>query len=79
VAACSTPTGRNARVLAIALSAMVLGGCATFSRDRGFGTVKQVARERLNKDVKWPRMDPGWYSHPKGSVAYEWDGILPTS
>jgi outer membrane protein TolC len=36
---------------------MVLGGCATFSRDRGFGAVEQIARERLQKDVKWPRDD----------------------
>jgi len=57
VATCSTPTGRNAKVLVIALSVTVLGGCATFSGDRGFGTVEQVARERLNKDVKWPRDD----------------------
>jgi len=40
---------------AIALSALVLGGCATFSGDRGFGAVEQVAGERLHKDVKWPR------------------------
>jgi outer membrane protein TolC len=33
----------------------VLGGCATFSGNGGFGAVEQVARERLNKDVKWPR------------------------
>lgn len=44
-------------MLAIALSIMVLGGCATFSKDSGFGAVEQVARERLNKDVKWPRDD----------------------
>jgi outer membrane protein TolC len=44
-------------VLAIALSVLVLGGCATFSRDRGFGAVEQVARERLKKDVMWPRDD----------------------
>ena len=34
-----------------------LGGCATFSGNGGFGAVEQVARERLNKDVKWPRDD----------------------
>lgn len=43
-------------VFVVALvSAGVLGGCATFSRDSGFGAVEQVARERLNKDVKWQR------------------------
>jgi outer membrane protein TolC len=57
MATCSTPTGRNAKLLVIALSVMVLGGCATFSRDRGFGTVEQIAGERLHKDVKWPRDD----------------------
>jgi len=57
VVTCSTPTGRNARVLAIALSVTVLGGCATFSKDGGFGTVGQVAAERLNKDAKWQRED----------------------
>ena len=57
MAACFTPTGRNARVLAIALGVTVLGGCATFSSDRGFGAVEQVATERINKDVKWPRDD----------------------
>ncbi len=44
-------------MLAIALSALVLGGCATFSGDGGFGTVERVAGERLHKDVKWPRDD----------------------
>ena len=45
-------------VLLVALvSAGVLGGCATFSKDGGFGAVEQVARERLDKDVKWPRDD----------------------
>jgi outer membrane protein TolC len=57
VGTCSTLRGRNSRVLVIALSVTVLGGCATFSRDRGFGTVEQVATERLHKDVKWPRDD----------------------
>ena len=33
----------------------VLGGCASFSADSGFGTVEQTARERLSKDVRWAR------------------------
>jgi outer membrane protein TolC len=45
-------------VFAVALvSAGALGGCATFSKGSGFGAVEQIARERLNKDVKWPRDD----------------------
>lgn len=43
--------------MAVALTAMVLGGCATFSKDGGFGAVEQIARERINKDVKWQRDD----------------------
>src|SRR5512134_1037246 len=52
-------TGGNARVLAAALGVVVLGGCATFSGDGGFGAVEQVARERLDKDVKRVRDDGG--------------------
>jgi outer membrane protein TolC len=45
-------------VFAVALvSAGALGGCATISKGSGFGAVEQIARERLNKDVKWPRDD----------------------
>ena len=57
MATCSIRTGRNAKVLVLALGVTLLGGCATFSGDRGFGTVEQIARERLNKDVTWPRDD----------------------
>lgn len=51
-----TVTGVLVFVVAL-VSAGVLGGCATFSKDSGFGAVEQIARERLNKDVKWPRDD----------------------
>jgi hypothetical protein len=23
--------------------------------------------------------DPGWYKHPRGSVAYEWKGVAPVA
>src|SRR4030067_2770967 len=52
-----SPTGSKARVLGMALSVMVLGGCATFSKDGGFGAVEQIARERIDKDVKGQRDD----------------------
>jgi len=35
----------------------VLSGCATFSGNGGFSAVEKVAKERLNKDVAWPRDD----------------------
>jgi len=37
--------------------ALGLGGCASFSPDGGFGSVEQVAKERLGKEVKWTRSD----------------------
>ncbi len=40
-----------------ALAALLLGGCATFSTDGGFKTVKTVAKDRINKDVIWVRAD----------------------
>lgn len=41
--------------LVVLLSAALVGGCAGFSPDAGFGEVGAIARERLNKDVAWPR------------------------
>src|SRR4030066_2593010 len=52
-----SPTGNKTRGLGVALSVMVLGGCATFTKDGGFGAVEQIARERIDKDVKWQRDD----------------------
>ena len=34
---------------------IMFGGCATLSRDGGFGAVADVAKERLAKDVQWVR------------------------
>jgi hypothetical protein len=40
----------------LTLAAAVLGGCATFSSDGGFGTVESATRERgLGQEVKWAR------------------------
>src|SRR4030065_2237164 len=50
-------TGSKTGVIAMGLGVMVLGGCATFSKDGGFGAVEQIARERIEKDVKWQRDD----------------------
>ena len=41
----------------------------------GMFTVVKIREGLARGDYK----DPGWYGHPKGSVAYEWDGILPAS
>ncbi len=35
----------------------MLGGCASFSPDGGFGVVEKAARERLDKELRWVRSD----------------------
>ncbi|MCE2913974.1 MAG: TolC family protein [Rubrivivax sp.] len=50
----ASPRGRLAVLLG---SALVLGGCATFSPDGGFSSVQQVAKDRLGQDVQWARSD----------------------
>jgi len=53
----SAPAASKAKALAVVFSMIALGGCATFSKDGGFGEVERVARDRLDKDVKWQRDD----------------------
>ena len=43
------------RHIAALTAVAVLGGCASFSPDGGFGPVEQTAKERLSKDVRWAR------------------------
>lgn len=40
----------------------------------GMFSVVKVRRGQKSGDYT----DPGWFKHPKGSVAYEYDGIVPT-
>ena len=42
------------RVLA-ALAAALLGGCASFSTDGGFGAIESATQTRIQKDVAWQR------------------------
>jgi hypothetical protein len=39
----------------------------------GMFTVVKVREGLGRNDYK----DPGWYAHPKGTVAYEWNGPAP--
>ena len=48
---------RRMRLISVALAILALGGCATFSKDGGFGSVERAARERIGNDVKWARTD----------------------
>ena len=50
-------TSRSPRLLAVLLSAAVLGGCASFSPDGGFNAVEKTAQDRLGKQVQWARSD----------------------
>jgi len=40
---------------ALLASAALLTGCASFSPDGGFAAVEQTAKDRLGKDLQWPR------------------------
>lgn len=51
--------GRPLRLWALLGSAAVLGGCASFSPDGGFGAVEQTTKERIGKDLRWERSDAG--------------------
>ena len=44
-------------MLVIALGVLLLGGCATFSKDGGFNSVSGVTKDRINKDITWVRGD----------------------
>ncbi len=48
---------RRLRVLALLGSAAVLGGCASFTPDGGFGAVERTTKERIGKDLQWARGD----------------------
>lgn len=43
------------RLTAIALASLVLAGCASFSRDGGFGTVEQLTKERVGQSPAYQR------------------------
>ncbi len=45
------------RVLALLTCAAVLGGCASFTPDGGFGAVEQMTKARIGKDLQWARGD----------------------
>ncbi len=48
---------RGLRVLALLTGAALLGGCASFSPDGGFGSVERTTQERIGKDLHWARGD----------------------
>ena len=45
------------RRLALVAGMLLLGGCATFSPDGGFGPVREAVKARAGKDAAWARTD----------------------
>ena len=45
------------RTLLLVLLTIALAGCASFSRDGGFGAVDRTAQERIGKELKWARTE----------------------
>ena len=45
------------RPMALGVSLLLLGGCATFSSDGGFSAVQSMTKERIGKDVSWVKSD----------------------
>lgn len=52
-----TPFSLPLRPLALAVSMLFLGGCATFSQDGGFSKVQSLTKERIGKDVTLVKSD----------------------
>jgi len=48
---------RTLRTGVLGVLTLAVIGCTSFSADGGFGSVEQIARERLNKDVTWTRTE----------------------
>lgn len=53
----TTPQSARKRLLLMLALPLVLGGCATFSKGGGLGSVQQVTQERIGKDVQWARTE----------------------
>jgi outer membrane protein TolC len=49
----NAPAG--SRPWAALAAALVLSGCASFSADGGFGSVENIARDKLGKELSWSR------------------------
>jgi len=45
------------RPIAVAVAAIFLGGCASFSQDGGFSAVESSVKTRIGKEVRWIKSD----------------------
>ncbi len=46
-------------IAAATIGIVIVSGCATFSPDGGFDAVQSVAKDRLNKELKWIKSEAG--------------------
>ena len=42
-------------LVSLIASAFILGGCATFSKDGGFGNVQETTQQHIKQEVVWPK------------------------
>ena len=51
----SPPPFAARTLVLVVLATTLLGGCASFSADGGFGTIQSATQSRIQKDVEWSR------------------------
>ena len=48
---------KSRTLIALVSASFVLGGCATFSKDGGFGAVQDTAKKHVKQEVVWPKTE----------------------
>ena len=44
-------------LIALIIASFALGGCATFSKDGGFGAVQDATQKHIKQEVVWPKTE----------------------
>lgn len=53
----NTQTFKSRTLIALISAIFALGGCATFSRDGGFGAVQDATQKHIKQEVVWPKTE----------------------
>lgn len=48
---------KHRTLITLMSASFILGGCATFSKDGGFGGVQQTTQQHIKQDVVWPKTE----------------------
>ncbi|MDP3008177.1 MAG: TolC family protein [Methylococcales bacterium] len=48
---------KSRTVIVLISASIALGGCATFSKDGGFGAVQETAKKHIKQEVVWPKTE----------------------